>query len=50
MAAARDLSAAAAQSALTVTVAGTFPLARIAAAHEVIESGTAPGRILIAVP
>ena len=49
-AAARDLSAAAAQSALTVTVAETFPLARIAAAHEAIESGRAPGRVLITVP
>jgi NADPH2:quinone reductase len=49
-AAARDLTAAAAQSALTVTVAGTFPLARIAAAHEAVESGKAPGRVLVAVP
>jgi NADPH:quinone reductase len=49
-AAARDLSAAAAQSALTVTVAETFPLARIAAAHEAVESGKAPGRVLVAVP
>jgi NADPH2:quinone reductase len=49
-AAARDLTAAAAQSALTVTVAKTFPLARIAAAHELIESGHAPGRVLVALP
>jgi NADPH2:quinone reductase len=49
-AAARDLTAAAAQSALTVTVAETFPLARIAAAHEAVESGKAPGRVLVAVP
>jgi NADPH:quinone reductase len=49
-AAARDLTAAAEQSALTVTVAETFPLARIAAAHELIESGKAPGRVLIALP
>jgi NADPH:quinone reductase len=49
-AAARDLSAAAAQSALTVTIAETFPLARIAAAHEAVESGKAPGRVLVAVP
>ena len=49
-AAARDLSAAAAQSALTVTVAETFPLARIAAAHEAVESGKAPGRVLVVVP
>jgi NADPH2:quinone reductase len=49
-AAARDLTAAAAQSALTVTVAKTFPLARIAAAHEFIESGHAAGRVLVALP
>ena len=49
-AAARDLTAAAAQSALSIPVAGTFPLARIAAAHELIESGTAAGRVLIALP
>ena len=49
-AAARDLTDAAAQSALTVTVAETFPLARIAAAHEAVESGKAPGRVLVAVP
>lgn len=44
------LSAAAEQSALTVTVAETFPLARIAAAHELIESGKAAGRVLVALP
>jgi NADPH:quinone reductase len=49
-AAARDLTAAAAQSALAVTVAETFPLERIAAAHELIESGKAPGRVLVAAP
>ena len=49
-AAARDLTAAAAQSALAVTVAATFPLERIAAAHELIESGKAPGRVLVAAP
>ena len=49
-AAARDLTAAAAQSALFIPVAGTFPLARIAAAHELIESGTAAGRVLISLP
>jgi NADPH2:quinone reductase len=47
-AAARDLTAAAAQAALAVTVAETFPLERIAAAHELIESGKAPGRVLVA--
>jgi len=49
-AAARDLTAAAAESALAVTVAGTFPLARIAAAHERVDSGKAPGRVLVSVP
>jgi NADPH2:quinone reductase len=49
-AAARDLTAAAAQSALSVPVAGTFPLARIAAAHELIESGKAAGRVLVSLP
>jgi NADPH:quinone reductase len=49
-AAARDLTAAAAESALAVTVAETFPLARIAAAHERVDSGKAPGRVLITVP
>jgi NADPH:quinone reductase len=49
-AAVRDLTAAAAESALAVTVAETFPLARIAAAHERVDSGKAPGRVLITVP
>jgi NADPH:quinone reductase len=49
-AAARDLTAAAAQSALAVTVAETLPLGRIAAAHELIESGQAAGRVLVALP
>ena len=49
-AAARDLTAAAAQSALAVTVAETFPLERIAAAHEIIESRKALGRVLVAAP
>lgn len=48
--AARDLTAAAAQSALTVTVTQTFPLDQIAAAHELIESGKARGRVLVALP
>jgi NADPH:quinone reductase len=46
-AATRDLTEAAAQSALSVAVAEVIPLARIAAAHELIESGKAPGRVLI---
>jgi NADPH2:quinone reductase len=48
-AAARDLTAAAAQGALCVAVARTFPLAQIAAAHELVESGSAAGRVLISV-
>jgi len=49
-AAARDLTAAAAQSALSITIAEVIPLARIAAAHELIESGRAPGRVLVSLP
>jgi NADPH:quinone reductase len=49
-AAARDLTAAAAQSALSIPVAEVFPLAQIAAAHELIESGRAPGRVLVSIP
>lgn len=49
-AAASDLSAAAAQHALSVAVAEVFPLARIAAAHELLESGSAPGRVLVSLP
>jgi NADPH:quinone reductase len=49
-AAARDLSAAAAQSALSVTVAQVFPLAHIAVAHELMETGTTAGRVLLSLP
>jgi NADPH:quinone reductase len=49
-AAARELTAAAAQSALAIAVAETFPLARIADAHELVESGHPPGRVLVALP
>jgi NADPH:quinone reductase len=49
-AAARDLSVAAAQSALSVRVAEVVPLAEIAAAHELIETGRAAGRVLIGIP
>jgi NADPH:quinone reductase len=49
-AAARDLSQAAAQSALSIPIAEIMPLTRIAAAHELIESGTAPGRVLVSLP
>jgi len=46
----QDLTRAAAQSALSVPVAGVMPLARIAAAHELIESGHAAGRVLVRIP
>jgi NADPH:quinone reductase len=49
-AAAHDLTDAAASSALSVSIAEVFPLERIAAAHELIESGKAPGRVLLALP
>jgi NADPH:quinone reductase len=49
-AAARDLTSAAAQGALSVSVARTFPLAEIAAAHELVEAGSAPGRVLLSIP
>lgn len=49
-AAASDLSQAAAGSALSVTVAHVLPLAQIAAAHELMESGTAAGRVLLSLP
>jgi NADPH2:quinone reductase len=49
-AAARDLTEAAARGALSVTVAEVFPLAQIAAAHELIESGRAAGRVLVSPP
>jgi len=49
-AAARDLTAAAAESALAVAIGGVFPLARIAAVHELIEAGKATGRLLVELP
>jgi NADPH:quinone reductase len=49
-AAARDLSQAAAQSALSIPIAEIMPLAQIAASHELIESGSAPGRVLVSLP
>jgi NADPH:quinone reductase len=49
-AAARDLTEAAAESALSIHVAEVFPLRRIAAAHELIESGKALGRVLVSLP
>jgi NADPH:quinone reductase len=49
-AAARDLTAAAADSALAVAIGHVFPLARIAAAHELIEAGRAGGRVVVELP
>jgi NADPH:quinone reductase len=49
-AAARDLSEAAAQSALSVSIATVFPLAQVAAAHELIETRAAAGRVLLSLP
>lgn len=49
-AAARDLTSAAAQGALSIAVARTFPLAEIAAAHQLVESGSVPGRVLLSIP
>jgi NADPH2:quinone reductase len=49
-AAARDLTAAAADSALSIPVAEVLPLARVADAHTLVESGRPPGRVLIAPP
>ena len=49
-AAARDLTEAAAHSALSIPVAEVFPLERIAAAHELIESGQPAGRVLVSLP
>jgi len=48
--AARDLTAAAADSALAVAVAGVHPLTGIAAVHELIEAGNATGRLLVELP
>jgi NADPH:quinone reductase len=49
-AAARDLTAAAAESALSIPVAEILPLARIADAHVMVESGRAAGRVLVSLP
>jgi NADPH:quinone reductase len=48
--AARDLTRAAADGALSVRVGRGFPLAEIAAAHELVESGAAGGRVLLTIP
>ena len=49
-AAARDLTAAAADSALTIPVAEVLPLTQIASAHGLVESGTAAGWVLVSLP
>ena len=49
-AAARDLTTAATNSALTIPVAEILPLSQIASAHELVESGTASGRVLVSLP
>lgn len=48
--AARDLTAAAAAGALTVTRAPLYPLADIVAAHEAVENGSRAGRVLVGIP
>ena len=48
--AARDLTTAAAESALSIPIADVIPLARIAEAHELIESGSPSGRVLVLLP
>jgi NADPH:quinone reductase len=48
--AARDLSKAAAERALSVPIARVLPLARIAAAHELIEKAAPSGRVLLSLP
>lgn len=49
-AAARDLTTAAATSALSIPVAEILPLERIADVHVLVESGRAAGRVLVSVP
>jgi NADPH:quinone reductase len=49
-AAARDLTTAAREFALSIPVADVIPLARIAEAHELIESGRPAGRVLVSLP
>jgi NADPH:quinone reductase-like Zn-dependent oxidoreductase len=44
------LTTAAAESALSIPVAHVIPLARIAEAHELIESGRPVGRVLVSLP
>lgn len=49
-AAGRDLTDAAAKSALAIPIAEVMPLEHIAAAHELVESGQAQGRVLVSIP
>ena len=49
-AAARDLTAAAAQGALSVPVGEVLPLERVAAAHRLLERGRPAGRVLLSIP
>jgi len=49
-AAARDLTTAAAESALSIPVTDVIPLERIAQAHELVESGRLGGRVLVSLP
>jgi NADPH:quinone reductase len=49
-AAARDLTRAAAQSALSIPVTEVVPLEQVVAAHELVESGSAAGRVLLSLP
>lgn len=46
----QDLTKAVATGAVSVRIAALHPLERIAAAHDLVESGDADGRILIALP
>jgi NADPH:quinone reductase len=48
--AARDLTTAAAESAVSIPVTDVIPLERIARAHELVESGRPGGRVLVSLP
>jgi NADPH2:quinone reductase len=47
--AAHDLTSAAADGALTIALGETYPLERIAAAHDQVDAG-GRGRVLVAIP
>ena len=49
-AAARDLTAAAARGAVTIQVTETLPLAEIARAHQLVETGRPAGRVQLHIP